>query len=399
MQHVDVAIVGGGLVGASLACALTDVGLRVILLEKLIPSQKITADYDARSLALSSSSVHIFKQLGLWSSLQPHASAIRKIHVSERGGFGVTRLSAQEAGVDALGYVVEAQYINKTLWEKLATQSSLTVVAPATVTALHVGDQHAILTINANNKPQTISAALVIAADGMQSFIREQLHISVEKRDYHQTAIIAHVTPSAKGHGVAYERFTPTGPLALLPLSSARYGVVWTVPPDMVEDLLALTDAEFLTHLQQAFGYRLGHFMRVGKRQTFPLSLQQAREQIRERVVLLGSAAHHLHPVAGQGFNLALRDVALLAATLQQAREEQQDIGALVVLKKYLAARVPEQQRVLRATDGLVRLFSNDKKSLRLLRQVGLLAFDQLGSLKHTVMRHAMGLTTQLPKP
>jgi len=397
VNQYDIVIVGGGLVGATLAHALVHQGFKIALVEKLQPNQKVTPDYDARSIALSSSSVHVFKQLELWSYLQPKAHPIKNIHVSERGGFAITRLSAQEAGIDALGYVVEAQYINQALWRDLASTPLLTVFAPAQVTALQIDAEQAVLSLSMENKTLAIAADLVIAADGIHSFIREQLHIGVKQRDYHQTALVAHITPTSP-NDTAYERFTSTGPLALLPLTGKRYGVVWAVTPTDAARLVELPDADFLAQLQETFGTRLGRFTRVGKRQAFPLMLQQAYEQVRPRAVLIGSASHHLHPVAGQGFNLALRDVALLTATLKRAHTTGEPIGDVSVLTQYLNTRTREQNRVLQTTDGIVRLFSNEKIHIRIIRQLGLLAFDQFGVLKHGIMRHAMGLTTQLDK-
>ena len=322
-SRYDIVIVGGGMVGISLALLLAEQQhpWNVLLLEAQAYQQSDKAEYrpsfDARSTALSWSSRKIFEAAGLWPALQSQASHIKKIHVSDRGHIGLTRIDAQEAGVEALGYVVENRWIGLVLLEKLAT-TSVEVLAPARVATIKPLKNSVRLTLE--DSEQVVESSLVVIADGANSKTAQKMGIHSNQQPYGQQGIIANIALDKPHDGVAYERFTDQGPMAMLPLPDyqgrPRCALVWTEPAEKAEQLMTASDEEFLQCLQERFGYRLGMLQQVGERHAYPLSLTTSTEQVRRNLVVLGNAAHSLHPVAGQGFNLSLRDVAVLADVL-----------------------------------------------------------------------------------
>jgi len=397
----DLIIIGGGMVGASLAISLAEQPLRIALVESAPLNNKTSAppNYDDRAIALSFGARRIFEGMGLWTDIAPHSTAINHIHVSDQGRFGFTRLDAEQEKVDALGYVVTARQLGATLMDKLQQCANLTLISPATLTDLIFDTGSVTATIqHKDGTTLSLTAKLVVAADGGNSQVRRQLDIHTADRDYQQTAIIANITPE-KPHGhVAYERFTRNGPLALLPMPDNRCALVWTHTPDDAERLMQLSDDDFLTELQPCFGKRLGRFVKVGKRSSYPLQLIQSREQVRARLALIGNAAHTLHPIAGQGFNLGLRDVATLAQNIVDAHQAQNDIGSLAVLQAYAEWRQRDHQQVIGFTNALVQTFSNRLPPLALARNLGLIAADIIPPLKHSLARHSMGLAGKLPR-
>jgi 2-octaprenyl-6-methoxyphenol hydroxylase len=397
-QDYDLVIVGGGLVGASLAIALAGRGLRMALVEAAQPSVESQPNYDDRALALAYGTRRIFEGLGVWQDIAPLAGPIDKIHVSERGQFGFTHLDCAEEGVPALGYVITARELGRVLLAHLPALADLDVIAPARVTNVTVDTQAAHLTVEQADGPRHIHPRLLVAADGVQSFIRDALQFPVRRWQYGQSAVVANITPQRPHRHVAYERFTDSGPVALLPMHDERCALVWTVADTQLEDVLALDDAAFTARFQARFGQRLGCFTRVGARQAYPLAMVRATESVRPRVAVIGNAAHTLHPIAGQGFNLGLRDVAALADVLTGAVQSGADIGALEVLSEYQQWRGRDQQLVSLATDGLARLFSNPLAPLRIGRNLGMLAMDLLPGARHRLARAAMGLTGKLPR-
>lgn len=387
----DVLIVGGGMVGASLAVALQALPLKMGLIEAFRFGVAEQPSYDDRSIALAYASSRIYQGMGLWQALQQGAAAIQHIHVSDRGHFGATRLSAAREGVPALGYVVESRVLGQVLYQQLQ-QSAITSFVPATVFALQQQPECVTVSIERDGVVDTLQTRLLVVADGTQSRLRELLGIAVKRHDYQQTALIANVTTSEPHRNTAYERFTPHGPLALLPLTQGRYSLVWTHANAAVEASMALTDADFLSKLQAEFGYRQGTFTKVGQRATYPLVLQKAEREVAGRAVLLGNASHALHPVAGQGLNLGLRDVATLADLLANAARSGEDVGNADLLQTYAAQRQADYASVIPYTDTLVKLFSNDFAPLAHARAAGLLAVDRLPPLRHWLARQSMGL-------
>lgn len=390
----DVLIVGGGMVGASLAVALAPTGLRVGVVEARPFGAPGQPSYDDRSIALSFGSRLILEDLGLWDAFRDEVTAIEAVHVSERGRFGATRLYRQEEGVPALGYVVENRVIGRILDGAVKPDA---LIAPATVSSLDFENDHVALEVNCEDQIRSITTRLLVAADGTRSRIREQLGIQTRARDYRQLAVIANVTPERLHHNVAYERFTSSGPVALLPMSENRCSLVWTRRESELETVESLSDQAFLSALQRCFGYRLGRFVKVGRRQSYPLVLMRADRDIARRAVLIGNASHTLHPVAGQGFNLALRDVAVLADLLTRADREAADPGGSELLKAYARTRRGDLKLVERYTDLLARAFLIPSSAAGHLRGAGLVLFDLIPPMRHALARQSMGLRFRRP--
>ena len=395
----DILIIGGGMVGASLGVALAPLPLRVGLLEAVEFESATQPSYDDRTVALSYGSKRIFESLGVWNRLEARgATAIQRIHISDRGHFGFARLDAREAAVAALGYVVENRALGQALKPALAETKNLTVICPASVEDVAFSESAATVTFRRGDKLETLSARLVVAADGGFSLVRNKAGIETRRTDYHQTALVTNVTPELPHRNVAYERFTASGPLAFLPMSEHRCAVVWSLSPEKAEALLALDAGQFMAALQEQFGTRLGRLLKVGKRAAYPLALTRVSEHIRPRLVLIGNAAHTVHPVAGQGFNLGLRDVAVLAQVLNEAQRAGRDIGELEVLADYAAWRKRDNLAISTFTDGLVRTFSNDLAPVSFLRNLGLVAVDLFPPAKRQLLRLSMGLAGRLPR-
>ncbi|GHB14510.1 2-octaprenyl-6-methoxyphenyl hydroxylase [Salinicola rhizosphaerae] len=394
--HVDVAIIGGGLVGASLACALQPLiehqGLRVAVIEaQPIPSANVCQyqpSFDARASAIAYGSRRHFERLGLWAQLAEAASAIRHIHVSQRGRLGTTRLHADELQVEALGYVVPNAWMGQVLHRHLATLP-IDWHCPARVASLVPSASGYRLELDSG---ENVNAALTVLADGGRSGLKEQLGIESDHHAYDQTALIANVEMSRDHQGWAFERFTTEGPMALLPLDGRRMELVWTHESHALDDVLTLPDGAFLERLQQAFGDRAGRFRRVGKRHTYPLSLVTARETVRPHLAILGNAAHALHPVAGQGFNLALRGVMDLVDAVTRARAEGRGAGEAATLDAFEARRGADYREIVRFSDGLIRLFGIDHELMAHARGAGLMGLNAVGPLRRALGRRAMGI-------
>jgi 2-octaprenyl-6-methoxyphenol hydroxylase len=409
VNEFDIAVVGGGLVGASLAVALADSARRVALIEAVPPPRGEPA-WDERCIALNDASRRIFGRLGVWDAMAADAAPIAATHVSERGRFGVARFDAHEAGIDALGYNVPLRAIGAALWQRLM-DSSVTMICPARVESLETAAEAVRLGLGAAGRdgggtrspsvapdarsggaagspPSSIAARLVVAADGARSAVRELLGIAAETREYGQHAIVSAVRTSRPHHGVAYERFTPDGPLALIPKPDDACSLVWTVPSERVEAMLAMDDAAYMAHARETFGGRLGRFLQLGRRWAYPLARVVTCEPTAPRVVFAGNAAQSLHPVAAQGFNLGLRDVSVLAELLAEGGD---DPGAPDLLAAYAARRARDRERVAGATDLMVRVFSNRLPGLAQLRHWGLVAVDLAPGLRDAVMHQHLG--------
>lgn len=388
----DVAIAGGGMVGLSLAAALGGLPLDVVVIEPVAADAQEQPSFDSRTTALSNGSRRILEGIGAWDGIAAEATPIRRIHVSERGAFGTAVLTAGEQGVAALGHTIENRLLGRALRGRIGAQPRVRAV-PARVARLEAAAGAIRLDTDAGT---SIEARLVVAADGAQSAVRSALGIAAVVDDYGQQAVIAHVDTTRFHDHTAYERFTPSGPLAVLPIREGRCSVVWTLVPEAAKRALALPDAAFLAELQAAFGLRLGRFTRVGRRQAYPLALTQAASLTAPRAAVLGNAAQSLHPVAGQGFNLALRDVAILAELLADAKGG--DPGAPDLLARYAAWRTPDRDAVVRFTDSLVRGFGLDLALLRHARGQGLALFDLLPPVKREFARRTMGLAARQPR-
>ncbi len=385
----DVLIIGGGLVGASLACALENTGFSAHIVEAHHYQSDLQPSYDDRTVALSWGSRCIFEGMGIWDAMADRIEPIKTIHISDKGHFGATRLRHEEEHVDALGYVAENRVLGDVLHQRLQQDANVELHCPAGLISLEQGHDRVIATIRDNGKESVIRARLLVAADGVISQVRDLLHIGSSVQDYGQTAVIANVTPGIRHNNVAYERFTDQGPIAFLPMTQNRCSVVWTVPGSQADELMKLGDADFLQQLQQRFGFRLGQLHKAGKRQAYPLKLVESTQVVRDRVVIVGNAAHSIHPVAGQGFNLALRDIAILTELISTT----EDPGDSKMLQSYVEQREEDARRVYRFTDGLVKIFSNNSTPLGHLRAAGLVAVGLIPPLRHQLARQSMGLS------
>ncbi|CAM2846699.1 2-octaprenyl-6-methoxyphenyl hydroxylase [Legionella worsleiensis] len=383
-QQTDILIVGGGLAGATLMLELQDLGYKTLLVESKPFSDKVNPDFDARTIALSPASKTILNMLGVWGILQEYATPISMIHVSDQHRFGASRLWGDEA--NPLGYVVEIQYINRALHQLLDKNQ---IVAPASVKAL--SDDHKTVTVMTESGEITIAAQLIVAADGTDSKVRQLCHLTAQTKTYNHYALVANVALQKAHDYKAYERFTAHGPLALLPMQGNKMSLVWAVPPEQAQVLTGLKDDLFLKELQRAFGYRLGRFTQVGKRFTYPLRQVLMPQQTQWPVVFVGNAAHTLHPVAGQGFNLGIRDVAVLAQCIAH-----HGLNASM-LERYMQLRQHDQKMIARFTDGLIQLFTTRLPGVSLLRNIGLIALDNSTVLKNILAHYARGYGGVIP--
>ncbi len=391
----DILIVGGGLVGASLAAALAPLSLKIAMVEAMPFGSRGQPSFDDRATALSEGSRRIFAGMGVWSGMAAEATPIRHIHVSERGRLGATRLSAEEAQVEALGWVTPNRLIGKALMEFIANQPNITVHAPAKLQSFSA-DAAGLEAVVEAERPLTLKPKLLIAADGAQSEVRRQLGIGGEKWDYAQTAVVCNVRVERPEAETAFERFADAGPVALLPMGGDKYGFVWVVSTGAAPALLGLDDSAFAEQAAEQFGGRFGKFVQVGKRTSYPLSMVRAEAQQATRTLIIGNAAHALHPVAAQGFNLSVRDVAVLAEVLAEARSG--DLGAPDVLSRYVDARKGDQRGTALFTDILNRLFANPLSMVTRGRNAGLLAMELMPTARKTFLKHNMGLAGRQPK-
>ncbi len=383
----DVVIAGGGMAGSMLALAIARQcpALSIAMVEQQaeVVSQ---ASFDSRSIALAAGSVQFLQQLGIWSALAEHSCPIMDIAVSDRGHFGKTWLSAAEYRVPALGQVIEVEHLGAVLASALAKQPKVNRYQPDQIIAISAEIDRQVLSLNSGKK---VSARLLVVAEGANSATRKLANIAQECLPYQQSAIITNLALAQPHQHKAFERFTEHGPIALLPLVANRYSLVWTVAPEQVETLLALPEPAFVAQLQQAFGYRAGRFSGCGKRWAYPLTRRHSTQVVSHRIALLGNSLHSLHPIAGQGFNLALRDIACLSQLLSGCQPEH--VGTYQQLRSYQLARQADMQRVIQLTDGLVRTFSNRSRLLALARNMGLLAMLAVDELKRPLAQQTMG--------
>jgi 2-octaprenyl-6-methoxyphenol hydroxylase len=400
-KQYDIVITGGGMIGASLALALAPLHLRVAVVEAVARGEAQQPSFDDRSTALSRSTPRMFEAMGLWEDVIAASTAIRRIHVSDRGRFGFSHLDAAEQGVEALGYVVINRVLGQVLQTALDDLESVDVLCPARVIDIEIPPDLASVTIeHEHGRQQHLDCRLLVAADGANSAVRAMMGICASKSDYGQHAVIGNLLPEKSLDHCAYERFTDQGPLALLPLADDRAGFVWTVASGDADRVLGLDDESFLAELQLAFGNRLGTFSRVGKRAAYPLSLSKAMRLTAIRSVLVGNSAHGLHPVAAQGFNLGMRDVAALCDCIADARnaDTAADAGSAELLRRYAEWRRNDQGKLVRLTDSIVRLFGSSRPPLRVARNIGMLGFDLVPGVRSLFARNMMGLAGRLPR-
>jgi len=397
----DIIIAGGGMIGTSLGIALAPLKLRVAVVEAVARGADQQPSFDDRSTALSRSSQRTFEAMGLWPEIVAASTPIKNIHVSDKGHFGFSHIDAREQKVEALGYVVINRVLGQVLQSSLAGVKDLDLLCPAKISDVVASDNTVATTIENPEGQRTLTCKLLVAADGANSGVREMIGIGASRVDYEQWAVIGNVLPEKAPDNHAYERFTETGPVAMLPVADDRAAFVWMLAPADAQNVLELSDEEFTDALQETFGYRLGKFSKVGKRAAYPLALTKANGLIGKRSVVVGNAAHGLHPVAAQGFNLGMRDVAALCDCIADARIDQEDsfdCGRVAILENYAEWRRNDQKKLVRFTDGIVRLFGDSRQPVPALRNLGMLGFDLIPGVRRAFAKHTMGLAGRLPR-
>ena len=391
----DVVIIGGGLVGGPLACALAGAGLSVALVDGEVPDATLSPSFDGRASAVALAPQKMLEAIGLWPDIAPWAAPIKHIRVSDGASPLFLHYDHREVGDVPFGWIVENRALRQANLKAIARHDRIAFLAPARLVELqrHPGDVVATLADG-----RTVRARLAVAADGRASPVREGAGIGVTRWDYRQTAIVCTVAHSLPHGDAAQEHFLPAGPFAILPLTGNRSSVVWTEKAHLTDAILRQDDDAFLRELHSRFGDYLGDLSLEGPRFSYPLSLQFADSYTARRLAIIGDAAHGMHPVAGQGMNMGLRDVAALAELLVEAKRLGQDLGDAQILARYGRWRRFDNLLMLGLTDGLVRLFSNDIAPVKLARDVGMAAVNRLPTLKRFFMRHAMGMVGELPK-
>jgi 2-octaprenyl-6-methoxyphenol hydroxylase len=428
-KSFDIIISGGGLSGSLMALSLADLTkadgslLSIAIIEANAPAANETANtaknqntaqqqntsalFDDRVLALSHASAKYLDSVNVWQHLSPDACAIEKIDISDRGHYGKARIEAKTHEVSALGYVIAMAKIGQALLKVLASKSNVQWFSPDAITAINWHPKSTInhtiidVTLNTGN---TLQTSLLLGCDGVNSPCRQLAKISVNKSDYQQVALIANVATEKPHNNKAFERFTELGPIAMLPLTELnntqnRCSLVWTMSAEQSGQLLTLNDTDFCAQLELAFGSWLGEITQVGKRHTYPLVLLQAQQQTYHRMALIGNASHTIHPIAGQGFNLGLRDVQLMASLIenqlqnqpQNKSQNQVDIGSFALLNEYSLKRAQDQTQIINLTDSLVTLFSNSLPPMVVGRNTGLKILNYLSPLKKTLVNKLMG--------
>jgi len=398
---VDVLIIGGGFVGGSLAAALAATPLTACMVDRADPAEALKATFDGRAFAISATNRRMLEGIGLWQDLGPTSAPILDIRVSDGPSLLFLHYDHKDIGDEPMGQMVENHHLRRALHRRLAACDGLVNLAPAAVTDL-VRDAGGVAATLADGR--RVRARLAVGADGRGSATRASAGIKLTNWTYRQTGIVCTVKHERSHDYVAHERFLPAGPFAILPLAgdppaaANRSSIVWTEREDLAPALLALDDDAFRTELMRRFGDFMGAVEVIGPRWSYPLSLQFARRTIDTRLVLVGDAAHGMHPIAGQGLNMGLRDAATLAEVLVEAHRLGLDIGAGATLERYQRWRRFDNATMLTATDALNRLFSNDLAPLRLARDLGLAAVEKMPPLKRVFMRHAMGMVGELPR-
>lgn len=411
MEDYDAVIIGGGLVGASLGVALKPSNKKVLVVEPVAHDSQIQPSYDERTVALTHSAKLIFGAMGVWQEIaSTQVEKILDIHISNRGSFGQTHLSHKHAGTEALGYVVPTRVIGNVLWEKLSQDKKIDLFCPATAESLEQVAEYCVVNINQKGNKHLVRTKLVVLADGGRSEIGKQIFQGAKTIDYGQSAILSIVTVDRPHNGRAYERFTDEGPLALLPHNHSQgytpgqgnvphqYAVVWTTDQKNTDTKLEYSDEHFLAELQSTFGDRAGNFSNPSPRKCYPLTRSTLDNLSNGRVIAIGNAAHTVHPVAGQGFNLGLRDVANLAEIIFDLKKQGIEIGNQSMIDKYIASRKHDTRIVSEFTHSLVEVFSSDLKALGFLRNFGLKTIELFPPAKRFLLKRTMGLAGKQSK-
>lgn len=392
MKQFDVVIAGGAMAGMTLALAinkLSDKPLSIAVVEPFKADHQAHPGFDSRSIALSYGTVNILKKLTLWDDIAEVATPIRHIHVSDRSHAGMTDITTEEVGVDALGYVVELADVGRIYHSRVEQDEHIELLCPASVKKVERSLSEVTITLD---NGEVARGKLLVAADGAISTCCEQVGLELVEHDFEQVAVIANIKTQQDPAGRAFERFTESGPVALLPMSEGRMSLVWCLKPEEARAVMALEDDAFLAKLQDAFGWRLGLMKQVGQRSSYPLTLRYRKQNISHRFAIVGNAAQTLHPIAGQGFNLGIRDVATLA---EQIAVSAGDPGAYQVLSQFKGRRESDREATISLTSSLVHIFSNDYLTMRVGRNLGLAAMDNLSVLKAPLLARTLGLVAR----
>jgi 2-octaprenyl-6-methoxyphenol hydroxylase len=402
-KFYDLVVVGAGMVGASFCCALENLlresPISVLVIEAIAPNNGLVkqSSFDARSTALSFGSRKIFEEFAVWQELGAAVSAIDEIQVSDRGRLGAVSLSAQEQKVDALGYVVENKRLGEVLNARLLGSDKINLLSPAAVSSIKATEGGMQLRLQHGDSDAIVDTSLVVLADGGKSPVCGQLGISQSIERYDQHALIANIVFEKPHNNIAYERFTDTGPLAILPLQAIdgtnRGSLVWTLSVEQAAEFREMYEEQLLSLLQERFGFKLGKITNIGERFVYPLSLSLAKEQVRPGLALLGNVAHTLHPVAGQGLNLALRDARVLVDVLGKAMQQGAALGDMSMLSEYVARQEADQALTTQFTHNITKLFSSNNDAKVWLRKFGLLAVELSPRVRHSLAERAMGLS------
>ena len=396
MPHSDIIIIGGGIVGATAACALGEAGLQVALVEARAPVPPGDQLPDPRVFAITRASERIFRSLGVWDAIHRQGvCAFTDMEVWDAGGDGVIHFDCADLGEPCLGHIIEPRFIQAALWQQLESIDTLSLYCPARFEAISILDDRVEVTLD---DAQLLTAGLVIAADGSRSRVRQSLGLETQRHDYRQSSLVALVKTAEPHQHTAWQRFLPGGPLAFLPMGDGWSSIVWTMPSDHVERLLTADKDVFHEALAVAFGRRLGDIVDSGEREAWPLQRMHAEHYVDDRVALIGDAAHAIHPLAGQGVNLGLLDAAALAEVIVDARQRGKDAGRLAVLRRYERWRRGDNLLMMKAMDGINQVFSNTRLPLNQVRNLGLSLVNRSAMAKRLFMEHAMGLRGDLPK-
>lgn len=394
-EQYDIVIVGAGMAGMAAALALSTMRLKICIIESTVSSDDFHTSYDDRTLVVNKASKHFWQHLGIWQSLADEMADVDSVHVSNKGQFGSVLFNAKDLKVDVLAHIVEAKVLAKVLRSHVEQSQSIKILCPAKVTEFsEVNNKINVCYQLQDENEVVLSASLMLAADGAQSNIRKQLDLEARIKSYDRIAVVCNITPEYKHRQCAYERLTPTGPTAILPFKNNRCGFVWTLASSDAEHVLSLSDDEFLSKAQNQFGYRLGRFMKVGKRSSYPLYLVEVPQQAKSRVILLGNAAHCMSPVSAQGLNLAVRDVAMLLDVLKKVQDNNGDIGSPETLKDYQNSTAEDQKSTMQYTDDLMSWFKIDNGLVNSVKSTALFLMDQMLSVKSELYSRTSGYRT-----
>ncbi|KGY13774.1 2-octaprenyl-6-methoxyphenyl hydroxylase [Vibrio tubiashii] len=391
MNQFDVVIAGGAMAGMTLALAINKLApkpISIAVIEPFLADHDQHPGFDSRSIALSYGTVSILKKFGLWSEIAKVATPIERIHVTDRSHAGMTDISIDEVGVEALGYVVELADVGRIYHQQVQQDTNITLLNTS-VEQVQRSDDAVRLELSSG---EFVEGKLLVSADGAVSTCCHQIGIELSEHDFEQVAVIANITTQIPHNGCAFERFTQSGPVALLPMSQGRMSLVWCLKPDQAQQVSEYNDEQFLSELQHAFGWRLGKLEQVGQRASYPLLLRYREQNVSHRFAIVGNAAQTLHPIAGQGFNLGIRDVATLAECIATAGD---DPGCYRALKQFKNSRREDRDATIMMTSSLVHIFSNDYLSLRIGRNLGLFAMDNVPALKSPLLNRTLGLVAR----